>query len=170
MVLYGLVLGAVVAAAVAAFFVYIDVSFGANGLLRSVAEKTEIRPLVGGRVLHVSVRENQAVRVGDTLLMLTPDVLEEKLRLNHFQQVERGQFTTDLAFLVSPNQDVSDALGNKSFRSSLYTQQYNQLQAQLQENEVRRNKVEKELNADTYTICPPRARQARYGQRFCSHF
>lgn len=150
LVLYGLVLGAVVAAAVSAFFVYIDVSFGAGGVLRSVAERTEIRPLVSGRVLRVGVRENQAVRVGDTLLTLAPDVLQEKIRLNRFQQAERGQFTTDLGFLVNPNQDISEVLGKKAFRTSLYAQQYNQLQAQLQENEVRRNKVEKELKADTY--------------------
>ena len=150
MLLYGLVLGAVVAAAVAAFFVAIDVSFGASGLVRSVNEKTEVRSLVSGRVVGAQVRENQPVRVGDTLLVISPDILTEKLRLNRFQQAERGQLTTDLAFLTSPNQDISEALGNKAFRSSLYAQQYNQFQAQLQENEVRRNKVEKEFKADTY--------------------
>lgn len=150
MLLYGLVLAGVVGAAIAAFFVQVDVSFQANGLVRSLAEKTEIRPLVGGRVLRVGVRENQAVRAGDTLLTLAPDVLDEKLRLSRFQQAERQQLVADLAFLVNPNQDISEALGNKAFRSSLYAQQYNQLQAQLQENEVRRNKVEKELKADTY--------------------
>ena len=48
MLLYGLVLLAVVGAAVAAFFVKIDVSFAAAGAVRSVAEKTEIRSLVSG--------------------------------------------------------------------------------------------------------------------------
>jgi len=150
LVLYGLVLGAVVLAVVSAFFIAIDVSFGASGVLRSVAERTEIRPIVSGRVLHVGAQENQAVRVGDTLLAIAPDVLAEKLRLNRFQQAERGQFATDLAFLVNPNQDISETLGKKTIRTSLYAQQYNQLQAQLQENEIRRNKVEKELKADTY--------------------
>ena len=48
MLLYGMVLLAVVGAAVAAFFVKIDVSFAAAGAVRSVAEKTEIRSLVSG--------------------------------------------------------------------------------------------------------------------------
>ena len=150
MLLYGLVLMAVVGAAVAAFFVEVDVSFASAGVVRSAAEKTEIRSLISGRVVRVQVRENQAVRVGDTLLTLAPDVLEEKLRLSRFQQTERQQLVADLAFLTSPNQDSSEALGNKSFRTSLYAQQYNQFQAQLQENAVRRKKVEKELKADTY--------------------
>ena len=48
MLLYGMVLLAVIGAAVAAFFVKIDVSFAAAGAVRSVAEKTEIRSLVSG--------------------------------------------------------------------------------------------------------------------------
>jgi len=150
MLLYGLVLLAVVGAAVAAFFVEVDVSFASAGMVRSAAEKTEIRSLVSGRVVRIQVRENQAVRVGDTLLTLAPDVLEEKLRLSRFQQTEHQELVADLAFLTSSNQDISETLGNKSFRTSLYAQQYNQFQAQLQENEVRRKKVEKELKADTY--------------------
>ncbi len=148
--LYGLVLGAVVAAAVAAFFIRINVSVSAAGVVRSVAEKTDIRPLVGGRVLAVRVRENGLVRVGDTLLTLAPDGIDERLRLCRHLQTERQQLITDLRFLTDGNTDISEALGNRRFRSSLYAQQYNQLQAQLQENEIRRNKVDKELKADTY--------------------
>ncbi|WP_041341219.1 HlyD family efflux transporter periplasmic adaptor subunit [Runella slithyformis] len=150
MLLYGMVLLAVVGAAIAAFFIKIDVSFAAAGTVRSVAEKTEIRSLVSGRVVRSNAKENQVVRVGDTLLTIAPDVLEEKLRLSHFQQTEREQLVTDLTFLTDPNQDITEALGNRTFRTSLYAQQYNQLQAQLRENEIRRKKVEKELTADKY--------------------
>ena len=148
--LYGMVLMAVLGAVIAAFFIKIDVSFAAAGVVRSMAEKTEIRSLVSGRVLRSNVKENQAVKVGDPLLTIAPDVLEEKLRLSRFQQTEREQLVTDLTFLTNANQDISGVLGNRTFRTSLYAQQYNQLQAQLQENEIRRKKVEKELNADKY--------------------
>ena len=148
--LYGMVLLAVMVAVVAAFFVKIDVSFAAAGAVRSVAEKTEIRSLVSGRVIRSHVKENQAIRAGEALLTIAPDVLEEKLRLSRFQQTEREQLVADLAFLTNSNQDISDVLGKRAFRTSLYAQQYNQLQAQLQENEIRRKKVEKELNADKY--------------------
>jgi membrane fusion protein, peptide pheromone/bacteriocin exporter len=148
--LYGIVLGAVVAAAVAAFFIAVNVSVSAAGVVRSVAERTQIRPLVGGRVISVRVRENAPVRVGDTLLTLAPDGINERLRLCHHLQAERQQFITDLRFLTNANTDISEALGNHTFKTSLYAQQFNQLQAQLQENEIRRNKVDKELKADTY--------------------
>ncbi len=148
--LYGIVLGAVVGAAVAAFFIRVNVSVSAAGMVRSVAEKTEIRPLVGGRVLAVGVRENGLVRVGDTLLTLAPDGIDERLRLCRHLQAERQMLVTDLRFLTDAKTDISEALGNRRFRSSLYAQQYNELQAQLQENEIRRNKVDKELQADTY--------------------
>jgi membrane fusion protein, peptide pheromone/bacteriocin exporter len=148
--LYGIVLGAVVAAAVAAFFIAVNVSVSATGVVRSVAERTQIRPLVGGRVLSVRVKENAPVRVGDTLLTLAPDGIDERLRLCRHLQAERRQFITDLRFLTNGNTDISEALGNRAFKTSLYAQQYNQLQAQLQENEIRRNKSDKELKADTY--------------------
>ena len=148
MLLYGIVLLAIVGAAVAAFFVKVDVSFAAAGVVRSAAEKTEVRSLVSGRVLSVRVRENQAVRVGDVLLTLAPDVLEEKLRLSRFQQAEREQLIADLVFLTRVKQE--NRPDKITFRSSLYAQQYHQLQAQLQENDVRLKKVAKELKADTY--------------------
>lgn len=148
--LYGIVLAAVVAAAVAAFFIAIDVSISAAGMVQSVAERTQIRPLVGGRVLSMRVRENAPVRIGDTLLTLAPDGIDERLRLCRHLQAERRQFIADLRFLTDPNTNIHEALGNRTFKTSLYAQQYNQLQAQLQENEVRRNKSDKELKADTY--------------------
>jgi len=150
MVLYALVLVAVIVVGIAAFFIKIDVSFTATGAIRSVAEKTEVRSLVSGRVLTAHIKENQLVKAGDVLLTLAPDALEEKLRLSHFQQTEQQQIVNDLAFLTSPQYDISEALGSRAFKTSLYAQQYNQLQAQLKENEVRRNKVGKELKADKY--------------------
>ena len=150
MVLYALVLGAVVAAAMAAFFVAVNVSVSAAGVVRSVAERTQIRPLVGGRVLATKVRENASVKAGDTLLTLAPDGIDERLRLCRHLQAERQQFMADLRFLTSANTDIVEALGNHTFRSPLYAQQYNQLQAQLQENKVRRNKIKKEFKTDSY--------------------
>lgn len=146
--IYALVLLTVVGAAVAAFFVRVDVSFGASGLVRSVAEKTEIRAPVSGRVVGTRVHENQTVATGDTLLGLLPDGLNEKLRLNHFQQAERGQLLADLDQLTTATSSQGDESENIQFQSSLYAQQYNQLQAALQENMVRSRKVEKELKAD----------------------
>lgn len=147
-VLYGMVLGLVASAAAATFFVRVDVSFGASGLVRSVAEKTEIRAPVAGRVVGTLVHENQTVATGDTLLRLLPDGLNEKLRLNHFQQAERGQLLADLDQLTTTTSNGGDESENIQFQSSLYAQQYNQLQAALQENQVRSRKVEKELRAD----------------------
>lgn len=148
--LYGVVLLAVVVAAGATFFIQVDVSFSASGALRSVAEKTEIRTLVSGRVLQTFARENQLIQVGDTLLRVAPDAISEKLRYNRFQQTQQAQITKDLQFLTHPNKDISEAIGRQPFQTSLYAQQYNQLQAQLHENEVRRKKAEKELKADKY--------------------
>lgn len=171
MLLYGMVLLAVVGAAIAAFFVRIDVSFAAAGVVRSKAEKTEIHSPVNGRVMNVWVHENQPVRVGDTLLTLAPDLLDEKLRQVLFQQAQYGQLVTDLTFLTNLDQNISKAWGNTSFRTSLYAQQYNQLLAQLEENEVRSHKVAKELKADTYlhsekvlATREPDDKQAEYDQ------
>ena len=100
MVLYALVLGAVVAAGVAAFFVAVNVSVSATGVVRSVAERTQIRPLVGGRVLATKVQENASVKAGDTLLTLAPDGIDERLRLCRHLQAERQQFMADLRWII----------------------------------------------------------------------
>ena len=168
-VLYGLVLLGVVLALLACFVVRVDVSFGAGGVLRSVAERTELRALVSGRVQQVGGLENRTVALGDTLLRLSPDLLDERLRLNLFQQAERSLWLTDLRRLTA---DTSQLLQpGLQLQSTLYAQQYLQLQAQLTENQVRRNKTLKELKADRYLYAEKviatrelDAKQAEYDQ------
>lgn len=166
-----MVLLVVVGAAVSTFFLRVDVSFGASGLVRSVAEKTEIRAPVSGRVVGAPIQENQTVSVGETLLRLLPDGLDERLRLNHFQQAERGQLLADLERLTDAAFPADDVPVNVPFQSSLYAQQYNQLGAALQENQIRSRKVEKELKADRLLyvdrVIATReldAKEAEYGQ------
>jgi membrane fusion protein, peptide pheromone/bacteriocin exporter len=147
--LYGIVLGAVVGAAVAAFFVAVNVSVSAAGVVRAASEKTELRPLANGRVLAVYTHENAPVRSGDTLLSIAPDGIDEKLRLCRHLQAERQQYITDLSRLTNNDRDFSPMIDG-GFRTSLYAQQYNQLQAGISENNVRNRKVKKELEADRY--------------------
>ncbi|TGE17148.1 HlyD family secretion protein [Hymenobacter elongatus] len=108
--------------------VRMSVSAQAPGMLRPLAEKTEVRPLVAGTITKLLVRENQQVQAGDTLLLLQSGAMQSQLALNARQQAEHAAFVQDLAWLV---QHMAAPAGG--LRTPLYGQQAAQYQTQLQQ-------------------------------------
>ena len=98
--IYILALLMVVGALLSTPFVFVDVSVQSNGIIRTVAEKSEVRSLVSGLISSVQVKENTPVRMGQTLFILKTDVLDTKIRLNNYQQQEKNRFMQDLSILV----------------------------------------------------------------------
>jgi membrane fusion protein, peptide pheromone/bacteriocin exporter len=147
-VIYISVLLAVIGLFVSTFFIYVDVSVQSNGIIRTVAEKNEVRSLVAGIIASARVKENMAVKQGQVLYSLKTDVLDTKIRLNAYQQNEKRQFIQDLSTLV--HTDSSSTFNVKGLLSPLYVQQYNQFKYTLQENIQHQKKVKKELDADRH--------------------
>ncbi|WP_077924295.1 hypothetical protein [Spirosoma sp. 209] len=69
--IYTSVLVAIAVALASLPFIVVDVSVQASGLVRPVAERNEVKPLVAGRVAALLVRENP-LKVGAVLLRLQP--------------------------------------------------------------------------------------------------
>jgi membrane fusion protein, peptide pheromone/bacteriocin exporter len=146
--IYIFVLLAIIGAFAATPFVYVDVSVQSNGVIRTVAEKNEIRSLVSGLISVAKVKENTPIIQGQTLFVLKTDVLDTKIRLNSYQQNEKRQLIQDLSLLVKI--DSSSILKVNGLMSPLCIQQYNQFRYTLQENIQHQRKVKKELDTDRF--------------------
>jgi membrane fusion protein, peptide pheromone/bacteriocin exporter len=148
--IYTSVLLAVTGTLAALPFIHVDVAVRADGLVRPVAERSEVKPLVGGRVGTLLVRENQPVRAGAVLLRLQTDVLDTKLQLVAAQQAEKQQSIQDLTLLTNHKPDdlltpaTQLALAAR-LGSPLYRQQYEQFRIVGQENLQTQTKRQREL-------------------------
>ena len=60
-------------------FIQVDVSAQARGILRSAQDPVPILSLVSGNILQMNMRNNQAVRRGDTLLRIDSKRIDEEL-------------------------------------------------------------------------------------------
>ncbi|WP_338870749.1 HlyD family efflux transporter periplasmic adaptor subunit [Spirosoma sp. SC4-14] len=142
--IYGSVALAIVVALLSLPFIHTDVSVQSSGIIRPVAERNELRPLVAGTVAEVLVHDNQPVRQGQPMIRLQTDVLETKLRLNHSQQAEKLRDIRDLERLVRA--DRSTLLTVAGLQSPLVRQQYEQFRFLLTENTQTQQKRKRELD------------------------
>ena len=130
-------------------FIYVDVSVQATGMVRPVTERSEVRPLAGGRITALLVRENQPVRAGEVLMRLQTEVLDTKLQLTAAQQTERQTHIADLDRLtrwsVPTSGDASAGWAVAGLSSPLYRQQYEQFRFLAQENLQTQTKRQREL-------------------------
>lgn len=133
----------------ATFWIRIDVSFSAPGVIRSSAERTELRALISGRVERVYVQENQKVKSGQVLLEINNDLLAEKQRSNQIQLQECQRRLEDLKWLTGQDTLVFK-YPKPILQSQLYMQQYWQLRSLWLENRVKIKKIAKELKADRF--------------------
>lgn len=127
-------------------FIKISVSTNSNGVVRTVAEKSDFKAIMSGRVSAWLVKENQKVDAGQNLVVLACETLDAKISLVKFQQIEKQQFIHDLTILT--RLDSINLHKVKGLKSSLYAQQYNQFTFQLQESLQQQRKIKKELETD----------------------
>ncbi|MFC0186503.1 HlyD family secretion protein [Pseudarcicella hirudinis] len=127
-------------------FIKVDISVQSGGVIRTMAEKNEIKPLVSGTVSEVQVKENQTVKEGQSMYKLKTEILDSKIRLSEFQILEKQNLIHDLELLAKS--DSGSVFKVQGLTSSLYGQQYNQFRFQLMENLQQQRKIKKELDVD----------------------
>jgi HlyD family secretion protein len=135
-----------IAAFVALPFIKISVSTNSSGIVRTVAEKSDFKAIMSGRVSAWLVKENQKVEPGQNLVVLASEMLDSKISLVKFQRLEKQQFIHDLSVLT--RLDTNNLYNIRGLKSSLYAQQYNQFTFQLQESLQQQRKIKKELDTD----------------------
>jgi len=99
--IYWLVLAGVIAGLGSLPFIPVDVVVRAPGLVRSRAERTELRAGVSGRIMEVAVRDNDTVAAGQVLLVVAGGELEEQMRRQSALLAEKSVLVGDLTGLLA---------------------------------------------------------------------
>ncbi|WP_343671028.1 HlyD family efflux transporter periplasmic adaptor subunit [Chitinophaga sp.] len=135
-VIYVTVLVGILCILAALPLIKVDVSIAANGIVRPVTEKTELRSLVAGTIEQVLVTDGARVEKGQVLLRLQEDINNSKLAQNNFELSQREAQIKDLQTLVA---------GGNRLQSPLYQQQYARFRASLQEQAATVEKLRLDL-------------------------
>ncbi len=126
-------------------FIYVNVSVQSPGIVRPVAEKTELRTLIGGTIEQVRGSDGQQVEEGQELIRLSSAVTDNRLKLNDTRRKEKEQEIGDLYAFMQLGKEQYDTLTNASLRSALYRQQYSQFIFRLAGYIATREKLRQDL-------------------------
>src|SRR5690606_5127206 len=105
------------------FFVKVDVSVKALGIIRSVSENHTVKSIVSGRIEEVFVKESEAVQAGQVLARIKADILDQESSMLSTQQQDLLNQLSDLQKLTSLVSRRSFS-GRPSFASAVYSQQF----------------------------------------------
>ena len=136
--IYLLVIGFVVIILCALPFVYVDISVQDTGIIRPVAEKTEIRSSINECVDSVYVKEGQTLRQGDTILTFLPANPDLQIEYQQKRLTDLKEHFNDLALLAK-------GLKPDTFCSESRRQEYLVFLQQIREQETNFAKTQKDL-------------------------
>lgn len=134
----------VFAALAALPFIYVDVSIQSSGLIRPVAEKTEVKSPTTGKVAEVLVRDNETVRKGQPLLTIQTDLLDQQLAFNDQRREKLRSYRSDLRWLTRA--DLADAALTPALSSPLYTQAFYEFRQKAEEIRTRISQAQKDYD------------------------
>ena len=95
-------------------FIHVDVSVGARGVTRAAAERVIVRAPVGGEIKSVGIRNDAAVRRGDTIVVIESRVLSGRITLNRQQQFETNRQLSDLGLQIDTFAGLSSMENNST--------------------------------------------------------
>lgn len=119
-------------------FINVDISIQGSGIIRPVAEKTEIRAAVGEIIDSVYVKEGDFVKKGDIILTQRNYAVDSRITKLRYQISQTEAMIDDLKELIAKD-DI------KNFRSTKYSQEYTHYRQQKVELQNKLNKAQKEL-------------------------
>lgn len=160
--IYLLILLLLLSAFVALPLVRVPVSASARGVVRSQQENTQLTAVVSGRVVHTALqRNNQIIEAGDTLLMVTPELLTTQKQLQQSQTADYAAQLADLARVTKGNY------------SGLQTGQYQKEVAAMQERtaqlQTQLSLAKKDLERAAFLLKEGVMPQAEYDKTYYNH-
>ena len=130
-IIYKTVLTCVIAVFIALPLIKIPISVSARGQVRSELENTTITSLISGRVKSIAlVKNNQIITKGDTLLVITTEILETQKELLQSQSTDYQLQLADLTQLVK-NNFTNLKTGQYQKEATYFKEKTAQIQAQL---------------------------------------
>ncbi len=136
-IIYWVVLAALVLTFLALPLIYVDISVQSGGVVRPVAEKSEIRATVTEMVDKVYAREGQTIKKGDKILSFRSSAPEAKIG---YQTGRLRDFSSQLSDLEYLAKGKCPAV----FQSAVRLQEYNSYKEKKREMEVSLEHVCKE--------------------------
>ena len=83
--------------------IFIPISSSSRGVVRSVQENTQLTAVVSGRVIETKLeKNNQNIKKGDTLLVVTAEQLDTQKNLQSNQSADYGAQLSDLQKVSNP--------------------------------------------------------------------
>ncbi len=122
-VIYRILLTIVLISFLSLFFIKVDVSVKALGIIRAVSENHTVKSIVSGRIEEVFVKESQAVQAGQVLARIKADILDQERSMLSTQQQDLLNQLSDLQKLTSLSAKRSFS-GRPSLASAVYSQQF----------------------------------------------
>lgn len=123
-------------------FIYVDISVQSSGLVRPIAEKTEIKSPTAGYVSEVLISDNESVRKDQPLLLLQTDLVDQQLSFNEDRSKKTRSYQKDLRELIRI--DLLDTASSPLLSSSLYTQTYQEFSERAREIRTRITQAKKD--------------------------
>jgi len=112
-------------------FIKVPISVSARGVIRSNFEDSELTAPVSGRVVKCFLSQNnQSIQKGDTLLVITTELLDTQRQLVNTQQQDYNAQLQDLTTLVSHKNTLLQTQQYAQERAA-FLERIGQLQAQL---------------------------------------
>lgn len=148
-IIYWVVLVAVIAAIVSLPFIYVDISVRGNGIVRPIAEKTEIKAPISELVDSVFIQEGATVNKGDIILRFRTSSADNKINYQSGRLNDCKDHLADLVYLVKGKKPSVFRSPVRQQQYTYYVKRLNELTTALRqtEKEYLRNKVlyEKEV-------------------------
>ena len=126
-----------IAAIVSMPFIYIDISSQSRSVVRTPNENNVLQSVSSGEVKVINIHENKSVLVGDTLMWLKTDEIDEQITRNKHRFIENKEFIQDIETLLR---------GSKNLITPKYRAEQSQYFAKINELQVSINQNEKEYN------------------------
>ncbi|MCL2414503.1 MAG: hypothetical protein FWC94_04540, partial [Bacteroidales bacterium] len=137
-IIYWCVLILFVAGFVSMFFIHVDVSVRAQGILRTPGERVFPRATGTGHIQYINpiLRENAKITAGDTLIIIGREIWGEQLQTAEQRLAELNDLLADLEILT--NIPYRGARGNyarnTNFQTAVYEQSFELFRRRHQNN------------------------------------
>ena len=129
--IYWLVLIAIVVTIIALPFIYVDVSVQESGIIRPIAEKTEIRANITEFVDSIFVKEGQILNQGDTILMFRQSSSDYQIQYQKKRIYDYHAHLSDLHILAKGEKPKLFSSGTRQQEYAFYIQQKNEYETNL---------------------------------------
>lgn len=138
--IYKLLLAVVVVVGISLPIIEVDITSQSRGIVRPLNNNIHVTPIVSGRVKKANVINNQAVRKGDTLLVVEMSNINEQLQANVSVLNDIRERLADLDVLTDDNKNKCRLI------TSLYKGEWMEYQSRLEDLNVKSRQYERELN------------------------